>query len=49
MAAKKAKHMTVKEIKEIVSRLTLQEKAYLTTGVGSWETAEFPKKGVPKE
>ncbi|MCR5203892.1 MAG: glycosyl hydrolase, partial [Lachnospiraceae bacterium] len=49
MAAKKAKHMTVKEIKQIVAGLTLQQKAYLTTGVGSWETAEFPKKGVPKE
>ena len=49
MAAKKAKHMTVKEIKKIVEGLTLKEKAYLTTGVGAWETAEFPKKGVPKE
>ncbi len=49
MAAKKAKHVTVKEIKEIVSKLTLQQKAFLTSGVGMWETAEFPKKGVPKE
>ena len=49
MAAKKAKHMTVNEIKKIVAGLSLQQKAYLTTGVGSWETAEFPKKGVPKE
>ncbi|MBO6008293.1 MAG: hypothetical protein J6P78_07015, partial [Lachnospiraceae bacterium] len=49
MAAKKAKHMTVKEIKKIVAGLSLQQKAYLTTGVGSWETAEFPKKGIPKE
>ena len=49
MTAKKQKRVTEKEIREIVSKMTLKQKAQFTSGDGMWETGEYKKLGVPRE
>jgi len=39
---------TIQEIKEIVSGLTLEEKASLCSGETFWFTKDIPEKGIPK-
>ena len=41
--------MKTKDIKNIVSKMTLEQKAALTTGVGMWETQTFEKPDIPAE
>lgn len=41
--------MKTKDIKNIVSKMTLEQKAALTTGVGMWETQTFEKLGIKAE
>ena len=49
MALAKQKKVSIKEIREIVSKMTLQQKAEFTSGNGMWETVEYKKLGIPKE
>ena len=44
MTAKKQKRVTEKEIREIVSKMTLKQKAQFTSGDGMWETGESAKR-----
>lgn len=39
--------MNVKDIDKIIEGLTLEEKASLCSGVGSWHTQSIEKKGIP--
>lgn len=41
--------MKTKEIKKIIEKMTLEQKAALTTGVGMWETRSFDRPGIPSE